>query len=117
MGKDLRGREIGEGIVQRKDGLYSARFTNKSGKRVEKYFDGVADAKKWITISKLEDEKHSDTAIEYNMTVDEWFLYWIKTFKQGLSPNTIRNYRERYYNNVQSYIGKMLLIDVKPMQP
>ena len=26
MGKDLRDREMGEGILQRKDGLYMARF-------------------------------------------------------------------------------------------
>jgi len=115
VGKDLRGREIGEGIVQRKDGLYSARFTNKSGKRVEKYFDSAAEAKKWVTISRLEDDKKPGTAIEYSMTVDEWFVYWIKTFKQDLSPNTIRNYKDRYYTNVQNYIGKMLLIDVKAM--
>ena len=30
MGKDLRGRELGEGIVQRKDGKYFARFTNRN---------------------------------------------------------------------------------------
>ena len=34
MGKDLRNKELGLGIIQRKDGLYMARFTNKSGKRI-----------------------------------------------------------------------------------
>ncbi|MDO5127891.1 MAG: hypothetical protein Q4D54_09110 [Eubacteriales bacterium] len=38
MGKDLKGRELGVGICQRKDALYVARFTNKRGKRVEKSF-------------------------------------------------------------------------------
>lgn len=38
MGKDLKGRDLGVGIYQRNDGLYSARFTNKLGKRKEKYF-------------------------------------------------------------------------------
>ena len=28
MGKDLKGREIGEGISQRSDGYFLARFTN-----------------------------------------------------------------------------------------
>lgn len=36
MGKDLRGREMGEGIMQRKDGRYSARITSRRGRRVEK---------------------------------------------------------------------------------
>ncbi len=44
MGKDLRGKEIGEGIMQRSNGYYSARYTKKNGKQVEKYFDNVAEA-------------------------------------------------------------------------
>jgi hypothetical protein len=38
MGKVLKGRDLGVGIYQRQDGLYSARYTNKLGKRKEKYF-------------------------------------------------------------------------------
>lgn len=33
MGKSLKGKELGKGISQRKDGLYQARFTNRFGKR------------------------------------------------------------------------------------
>jgi hypothetical protein len=29
MGKDLKGKELGVGICQRKDGLYTARFLSK----------------------------------------------------------------------------------------
>lgn len=32
MGKSLNGKELGQGISQRKDGLYQARFTNRFGK-------------------------------------------------------------------------------------
>ena len=37
MGKSLRGKECGKGICQRKDGLYSARFVTKTGKRQVKH--------------------------------------------------------------------------------
>lgn len=37
MGKYLKGKECGKGIYQRKDGLYSARYYAKNGKRKEKY--------------------------------------------------------------------------------
>lgn len=38
-GKDLKGRELGVGICQRKDGLYTARFVSKrTGKSVQRYF-------------------------------------------------------------------------------
>ena len=46
MGKDLKGKELGAGIVQRKDKRYVARYISKiSGKRVEKYFYKVNEAK------------------------------------------------------------------------
>ena len=35
MGKNLKGKELGAGISQRKDGRYSARFVTSSGKRIE----------------------------------------------------------------------------------
>ena len=47
MGKDLKGKELGAGIVQRQDKRYVARYISKvSGKRVEKYFYKVNEAKK-----------------------------------------------------------------------
>ena len=33
MGKDLKGKELGVGIVQQKNGLYMARFVDRFGKR------------------------------------------------------------------------------------
>ena len=30
MGKDLKGRELGKGISQEKNGLYSARYVDKA---------------------------------------------------------------------------------------
>lgn len=48
-------------------------------------------------------------------TVDAWFSFWIENIVGDLAPNTLRNYRERYKQNIQPIIGKMLLSDVKPM--
>lgn len=48
MGKNLKGRECGKGIYQRKDGKYSARFTDKYGKRQEKYFKTLPEARNWL---------------------------------------------------------------------
>lgn len=44
MAKNLKGKELGKGISQRKDGRYSARFVSSSGKRIEKYFDTPNEA-------------------------------------------------------------------------
>ena len=69
MGKDLRGREMGEGIMQRKDGRYSARFTSRRGRRVEKCFDTVADARKWYMRNKLQDEQEGEESYLQNTSV------------------------------------------------
>ena len=39
MGKNLKGKECGKGICQRKDGKYAARYTAKDGSRKERHFD------------------------------------------------------------------------------
>ena len=59
MGKDLKGKKLPAGICQRKDGLYSARFTSKTGRRVEKFFKKPNEVKKWLGDAKYED-KHNN---------------------------------------------------------
>lgn len=114
MGKSLRGKECGKGICQRRDGLYHARFVDKAGKRHEKYFQTIPEARNWIEQAKYAD-KHEDVFVPSDTTVDAWFSFWIENIVGDLAPNTLRNYRERYKQNIQPIIGKMLLSDVKPM--
>lgn len=114
MGKNLKGKECGKGIYQRKDGLYSARFVNEQGKRQEKCFSTVQEARNWLEKAKYED-KHSKVFVPTEMTVDSWFEYWIKNIVGDLAPNTTRNYQERYKQNIQPVIGGLRLSDVKPL--
>ena len=48
MGRDLKGRKCGKGISQRKDKKYTARFCAKNGKRREKHFDTLPEARNWL---------------------------------------------------------------------
>ena len=115
MDKSLNGKKLPTGISQRKDGLYSARYTSKSGKRIEKYFASVQEARRWLEDAKYED-KHGTVAVIKQMTVNEWFDYWINEIKKPtVRYNTVRNYTERYMRNIKPMIGDMLLVDVKPM--
>lgn len=114
MGKNLKGKECGKGICQRKDGLYCARFVDKSGKRHEKYFRTIPEARNWIEEAKYAD-KHEEVFVPTDTIVDEWFDFWIENIVGDLAPNTLRNYRERYVNNIQPVIGRMLLSNVRPM--
>lgn len=114
MGKSLRGKECGKGICQRKDGLYSARFVSKQGKRQVKCFSTLPEARNWLEDAKYAD-KHDNVFLPPDMTVDTWFEYWINHVVGDLAPNTRRNYRERYTHNIQPVIGGMQLAAVKPM--
>lgn len=114
MGKNLKGKECGKGICQRKDGLYSARFVSSEGKRQVKCFSSLPEARNWLDDAKYAD-KHENIFVPPDMTVDVWFEFWIENIVGDLAPNTLRNYRERYKQNIQPIIGTMLLSDVKPM--
>lgn len=114
MGKNLKGKECGTGICQRKDGLYSARCYTKAGGRKEKYFKTLPEAKNWLADTQYELRHHIVTT-NSDMSVDNWFDYWITNLICNLAPNTLRNYRERYMRNVQPVIGSMCMGDVKPM--
>lgn len=114
MGKDLKGKELGVGITQQKNGLYNAGFVDKLGKRRVKRFKKLQECRKWLDEAKYIDE-HSSITEANTMIVDAWFEYWISIKEKTVRPNTVRNYRERYHRNIRKVIGKMLLVDVKPL--
>ena len=49
------------------------------------------------------------------MTVDEWFNFWIDNIVPDLAWNTKRNYRDRYKWNISPVIGRLRIQDVRPM--
>lgn len=115
MGKDLKGKELGIGISQRKDGLYTARFTDKLGKRRQQYFKKLQECRQWLADAQFEDE-HGNVLLGENPTVDAWFNYWIENIKgQTIRDNTKRNYLERYERNIKPILGDLLIRDVKPI--
>ena len=115
MGKSLKGKELGKGIGQRKDGLYYARCTDKARKRLEKCFQNLRDAQNWQKEQQFHQLYPSIKPKPVPMTVNAWETFWRENLLTGLAANTIRNYRERYEKNVKPILGDMLLTDVKPM--
>ena len=115
MGKDLKGKELGKGLGQRKDKYYYAKYSYH-GKKGQQSFHTLVEAKNWRQ-EQLYLCRHPElrTATSPDMTVDAWFNRWLKDVVGNRAPNTLRNYRERYEHNVQPFICSMLLRDVKPM--
>ena len=114
MGKNLKGKQLGKGLGQRKDGLYYARCRNYRGEREERCFKTLPEARNWRQEQLyLRLHPESQPAVSSDMTVDAWFNRWVKDVVGNRAPNTVRNYRERYEHNIQPFIGSMLLRDVK----
>lgn len=109
MGKNLKGKELGKGICQRKDGRYTARTTDLRGIRREGIFRTVSDARNW-----LRETDYICSAPESSQTVNEWYEYWISNIVCNRAPNTVRGYRERYEANVKALIGNKLITQLKP---
>ena len=114
MGRDLKGRKCGKGISQRKDKKYTARFCAKNGKRREKHFDTLPEARNWLADAQYAD-RHNGLPTCSTITVDAWFQFWMENLIRDLAPNTIRNYHDRYVHNIKPVLGNMMLCDVKPM--
>lgn len=114
MGKNLKGKELGKGICQKKDGTYLARFVGGNGKRIEKCFKVLPEARNW-----LEEARHKDACsgivLGAGTTVDEWYEFWIKNIVGNRAYDTIRNYRERYEINIRPIVGNLVLQDLKPL--
>lgn len=115
MGKDLKGKELGVGISQRKDGLYTARITDSYGKRVQKYFPKLQECRKWIADMQFQKE-HGTINAGSDMTVDAWFEYWMENVKgKNIRSTTERAIKERYKNAVKEIIGNMTISEVRPI--
>lgn len=128
MAKNKNGKELGKGISQRKDGRYSARFVTQGGKRVEKYFHSLHEARNWLLQAKAQEVVNADSvslpedAVEEAeaplspaTTVDDWFDFCQTTLWADLAPNTRRNRQERYDFNIKPLIGHLSLENVKPL--
>ena len=114
MGKDLKGRECGKGICQIANKKYVARFTDRTGKRQEKRFDKLPEARNWLDEAKYQD-RHGNISAPSGMTVDAWFDYWIENIVGSLTHGSIRVYTTRYTHNIKPVIGRMLLKDVRQL--
>lgn len=104
MGKDLKGKELGVGITQRKDGVYQARYSDRWGKRKTIYGKNLKDLRKELAECITDNARFESLREEVNL--DEWFNRWMEVYKdKSIRPNTKREYTHIYYKNISPYIG------------
>lgn len=105
MGKDLKGKELGTGLSQRKDGIYQARYTDRFGKTKYIYEKKLADAKQKLAVAVSDNINYS--SIRDEIKLDAWFARWIDVYKKkSVRPNTLREYTHIYNKNISPFLGQ-----------
>ena len=104
MGKDLKGKELGNGICQRKNGKYCGRYIDRFGQRKSIYDDKLSELRKKLAIAVTENQLF--TSIKDNIKLDEWFKRWVDVYKKkSVRPNTLREYTHIYTKNISPFFG------------
>lgn len=111
MGKDLKGKELGVGISQRKDLRYQYRYKDDEGNRKTKY----ADTEREIKRLKKDIEYnlcHDVYKVNTRLTLNAWFEFWLDTIKgKNIKKKTRKNYKYSY-NIIADYLGMIYMDDI-----
>lgn len=109
MGKDLKGKEIGKGFHQRKDGRYEAR-TQINGKTIDICNKSLTDLRKIF-----DEEKAKALRNEYNFRPNEtllsWYNEWFEKCKAPQLKNELcaKKYDSKVKNTYLSILGEKKL--------
>lgn len=104
MGKDLKSKELGVGLSQRKDGVYQGRYKDRFGKIKYIYGAKLSEVKKELTVAIAENVQF--TSIRDEIKLDDWFNRWIEVYKKkSVRPNTLREYTHIYNKNISPFLG------------
>ena len=115
MGKDLKGKELGLGLSQRRDGTYCARFTDKFGKRRSIYGKKLSEVKEKLLETEYE-AKILNACIRDNITLDEWFEQWLLLFKNDTRETTKHIYKAHYESFISPTLGEWLLTSITQLE-
>lgn len=112
MGKDLKGKELGKGFSQRKDGRYEARAII-NGIKIDIYDKNLSKLKK-----NFENEKQRIIAGEKNyltnITFQEWYQEWFETCKSPQLKNipSRKTYDRKVKNTYCAILGNKIVKDI-----
>lgn len=112
MGKDLKGKELGKGIAQRKDGTYQGRYVNRFGDRKSVYGSSVKEVKNKLAQAELNEQKMSNI-VDEKIVLDDWFEKWMRVYKEPvvrLSTKTM--YDSMYKRLISPAFGKKRLVNI-----
>lgn len=113
MGKDLKGKDLGKGFSQRKDGRYEARATI-NGKKIHLYNMNLAALKKEFEQTKAKVLRKEEGT---NLTLLEWYEDWFQTCKrpQLKSQACAIKYDRKIRNTFINILGEKKMSSITQM--
>lgn len=113
MGKDLKGKNIGTGYSQRKDGRYEARAI-VNGIKIDIYDMNLSKLKKTFEAEKLKVLTGSCT-VQTKTTLKEWYKDWFERSKSPTLKSEISRkvYDRKIRNTYMTILGDKNLQDIR----
>lgn len=112
MGKDLKGKELGTGLRQKSNGVYSARYVDRFGNRKEIYDRNLANLKRKLNTA-VYDDANGNSVEDNSITLSQWFKSWIEIHKyKVIRNNTKMYYTQLFSKHIEPSLGKKKLKDI-----
>ena len=80
MGRNLKGKELGEGIYQQANGTYCARFIDRFGKRKSKRSKKLQEVRQWLADATYINEQRKRRYVRILLEIIQNVI--IKTFRR-----------------------------------
>lgn len=112
MGKDLKGRDLGKGFSQRKDGRYEARAVI-CGEKIDIYDKDLKTLKRTFEVKKAMLQQNSSGMCS-TITLNEWYREWFDRCKAPQLKNDVsrKTYDRRIRNTYCRLLGDKRIANV-----
>lgn len=111
MGKNLKGKELGKGIRQRKDGRYEARAVVE-GINISIIKSSLKECLEEFKEAKKMASNNMDIK-RVNITLNEWFEEWFEQYKKPyIKETSIYPLRSKYYNIFGNTLGDKKVTEI-----
>lgn len=111
MGKDLKGRELGKRLSQRKDGRYQARFTNRYGQRIGCIDKNLNIVKEWLKRERAKNDLRIN-AKQCSDILNIWYERWKDMAFVDLAIGTQRIYSNAYRLMIEPELKNVKISDI-----
>ena len=111
MGKDLKGRDLGVGLYQRKDGRYEAR-AQINGISINLYDFNLNKLKQDFNKAKNSTQQNIDVRRK-TITLNEWFDEWFTTYKEPyIKETSILSMKNLFRKTFGSELGNYRVAEI-----